>query len=431
MKQVYVAMSADLVHPGHINIINEAAKLGEVTVGLLTDQAIASYKRLPYLSYEQRKTVLENVKQVARVVPQTTLDYTHNLKTFRPNYVVHGDDWRTGVQANVRLRVIETLAEWGGRLIEIPYTHGISSTRFHAEMQAIGTTPDIRRKRLRRLLNAKPLTRIMEAHNGLAGLIIEKLVIDVNNVPREFDGMWSGSFTDAAARGKPDIDAIDLTLRMSTINEIFEVTTKPLLFDAGPGGRAEHFGFTVRTLERAGVSAVVLDADSESKEYPAAAAAHRLQETTQRFADKIHVGKQAQITDDFMIIARLESRLLESHMDDALARSRILLEAGADAVMLTGEQQKTELVLEFCRHYGAMPGRRSLLVAPSSHCDIYEEGFAAAGVNAVIYANQMLRATYPAMALVAESILLYGRAYEGESACMPLRDFPHIIPESG
>jgi len=243
MKQVYVGMSADLIHPGHMNILKEAARLGEVTVGLLTDAAIASYKRVPYLTYEQRKAVVENIKGVARVIPQETLDYAPNLLVEKPDIVVHGDDWRVGVQAKTRQKVIDALAQWGGELVEIPYTKGISSTQLHEDIKAIGTTPDVRLRRLRRLLDAKGFVRALEVHHGLSGLIVENLHVTApDGTNREFDCMWSSSLTDSTARGKPDIEAVDMTARMVMVNEIFEVTTKPLILDADTGGRPEHDG---------------------------------------------------------------------------------------------------------------------------------------------------------------------------------------------
>jgi len=254
-KTVYVGMSADLVHPGHINIIRHAATLGDVTVGLLTDRAIASYKRVPFMQWEQRAEVIDSIKGVVRVVPQHTLDYVPNLREYRPDIVVHGDDWQTGVQAKVRQSVIDALAEWGGELVEVPYTKGISSTRLHGAMKEIGTTPDIRRASLRRMLAAKPLLRFLDLHNGLSGLIIEKVGIDTPTGRREFDGMWASSLTDSTSKGKPDIEAVDTTARATTLNEVLEVTTKPIIYDGDTGGKPEHFQFTVRTLERLGVSA--------------------------------------------------------------------------------------------------------------------------------------------------------------------------------
>ena len=263
-KKVYVALSADLVHPGHTNIVHNAAQLGEVTVGVLTE-AIASYKRLPYMSFEQRRIVVENLKGVTRVIPQSTLDYRPNLRELRPDYVVHGDDWQTGVQARTRQQVIDTLGEWGGELIELAYTPGISSTQIQRSLKDIGTTPDVRLSRLRRLIAAKPVVRILEAHNPLCGLIIEHAREIVDDRPVEFDAMWSSSLTDSTAKGKPDIEALDLTSRLQNINDIFEVTTKPLVYDADTGGKPEHFGFTVKSLERCGVSAVIIEGRSEEE----------------------------------------------------------------------------------------------------------------------------------------------------------------------
>ncbi len=294
-------MSADLVHPGHMNILKEAAKLGEVTVGLLTDKAIASYKRLPYMTFEQRKIVIENIKGVNEVVPQETLDYRPNLTMIKPDFVVHGDDWKEGIQALTRQQVIDTIDQWGGILHEVPYTTGISSTHISNSLKEVGTTPDIRRARLRRLIDAKPIIRIMEAHNALSGLIVENSK-GINNT--EFDGMWSSSLTDSTSKGKPDIEAVDVTARINTINEIFEVTTKPMIYDADTGGIPEHFSFTVRTPERTGVSAVVIeDKTGLKKNSLFGNEVAQSQDTIDTFCHKIHTGKQVHVTDNFMIIA--------------------------------------------------------------------------------------------------------------------------------
>jgi len=312
-KEVYIGMSADLIHPGHINILKEAAKLGSVTIGLLTDGAIASYKRLPYMTYAQRKAVVENIKGVVSVIPQETLDYRPNLETIKPDIVVHGDDWREGVQAKTRQQVIDTLAQWGGELVEVGYTQGISSTQLNNSLKEIGTTPDIRRSRLRRLIDAKDVVRIMESHNALSGLIVENVKSDDGI---EYDGMWSSSLTDSTSKGKPDIEAVDVSTRISTINEIFEVTTKPMIYDADTGGIAEHFAFTVRTLERTGISAVIIeDKTGLKKNSLFGNDVSQTQDTIENFCNKIKMGKAAQITDDFMIISRIESLILEAGMD--------------------------------------------------------------------------------------------------------------------
>lgn len=258
-KQVYVGMSADLVHPGHLNIIRAAAEYGEVTVGLLTDEAIASYKRIPFMTFEQRREVIENLKGVSKVVPQATLDYVPNLEKLKPDFVVHGDDWQKGVQQKTRQRVIDALAIWGGQLIEVPYTKGISSTKLHEAMKEIGTTPEIRLKSLKRMIQVKPIVRLLDVHNGLTGLIIEKTHVDLPGGRREFDGMWASSLTDSTAKGKPDIEAVDVTSRMGTLHDVLEVTTKPIVYDGDTGGKPEHFVFTVKTLERLGISAVIIE----------------------------------------------------------------------------------------------------------------------------------------------------------------------------
>jgi len=429
MKKVYVGMSADLIHPGHINIIREASRLGEVIVGLLTDHAIASYKRLPYLTYEQRKEVIGDIKGVSSIVPQHTLDYTDNLHEIKPDIVVHGDDLQVGVQAQTREKVIEVLAEWGGQLIDIPYTKGISSTQLHMDMRQIGTTPDIRLKQLKRLLLVKPLIRIMEVHNGLSALIVENAKVEIDNYHREFDGMWASSLTDSTAKGKPDIEAVDMTSRMVTINNIFEVTTKPLIFDGDTGGRPEHFAFTVKSLERLGVSAVIIeDKVGLKRNSLLGEEVVQRQDTICNFSNKVRTGKQAQITGDFMVVARIESLVLGNGMKDALARTRAYIDAGADGIMIHSIKESPDEILEYCTHYRNLGRRVPLVVAPTSYNKIIEDELANAGVNMVIYANHLLRSAYPAMLKVAESILTGSRGYECEEYCMSINEILDLIP---
>jgi phosphoenolpyruvate phosphomutase / 2-hydroxyethylphosphonate cytidylyltransferase len=428
---VYVGMSADLVHPGHINVLRQAAELGEVTVGLLTDAAIASYKRLPHMTYEQRRAVVENLKGVARVVPQETLDYVPNLERLRPDYVVHGDDWRTGVQQQTRQRVIDALAQWDGRLIEVPYTEGISSTQLNQSVRQIGTTPSVRLSRLRRLLENKPIVRIMEAHSGLTGLIIEHTNVKADGRTHEFDGMWLGSLTDSTARGKPDIEAVDISSRLQTINELFEVTTKPLVFDGDTGGRPEHFTFTVRSLERLGVSAVIIeDKDGLKRNSLYGTDVAQTQAEVEDFCQRIAIGKRAQITEDFMIIARIESLILEQGMDDAVRRAEAYIEAGADGIMIHSRRRSPDEVFEFCDRYAKLPKRMPLVAVPTSYHQVTEEELAERGVNMVIYANHMLRAAYPQMVKVAETILANGRALEADPYLASINEALAIIPEN-
>ena len=429
-KKVYVGMSADMIHPGHLNIIKEACKLGSVTVGVLTDAAIASYKRLPYLNYEQRAEIVSNIKGVDRVVPQTTLDYVPNLLELKPDYVVHGDDWKEGVQQKTRQRIIETMAQWGGKVIDIPYTQGISSTAMNQRLKEIGTTPEIRMKRLRRLINAKKIVRIMESHNGLTGLIIENTFVEVNGVKQEFDGMWASSLTDSTSKGKPDIEAVDVTTRLHDLNDALEVTTKPVIFDGDTGGKTEHFVFTVRTLERLGISAVIIeDKTGLKKNSLFGTDAIQTQDSIENFCNKIQEGKHAQITEDFMIIARCESLIAGHTVDDALERSFAYVEAGADGIMIHSKNKSGEDVREFCERFRAKNPTTPIVVVPTTYNQFTEDELATWGVNVVIYANHLLRAAYPAMVNCAKSILAHGRSLEASNDfCMPVKEILELIP---
>ena len=422
-KQVYVAMSADLIHPGHINILKEAAKYGDVIVGLLTDKAIASYKRVPFMSFEQRKNVMENIKGVTRVITQETLDYRPNLKNIKPDFVVHGDDWKEGVQIKTRQQVIETLINWGGKLIEIPYTQGISSTELNDSITEIGQTVEVRRARLRRLIHAKPIVLILEAHNPLSGLIAENTIVKRNGKNISFDGVWSSSLTDSTAKGKPDIEAVDITSRLNTVNDIFEVTTKPMLFDADTGGKVEHFEFTVRSLERTGVSAVVIeDKTGLKKNSLFGNEVIQTQDSIKEFSKKITRGKAAQISIDFMIIARIESLILDAGMDDALVRAEAYIKAGADGIMIHSRQKDPSEIIEFMLKFRATDLNTPVVVVPTNFNTVTVEEFINMGVNVVITANHMLRSAYPAMLKVAKSVLENGRSLEAEPDCISIKE---------
>ena len=422
-------MSADLIHPGHLNIIKEAQKYGYLIVGLLTDKAIGSYKRLPYLNFEQRKTIIEAIKGVEEVVPQDTLDYTSNLKKIRPDYVVHGDDWKTGIQQKTRNKVIEVLKEWDGKLIDVPYTKGISSTQLNTNIKEIGTTPEIRLKQLRRLIDSKPIVRAIEAHNGLSGLIVENTYSEVNGVRHEFDAMWSSSLTDSTSKGKPDIEAVDITTRLHDLNNILEVTTKPIIYDGDTGGKTEHFVFTVRTLERLGISAIIIeDKIGLKKNSLFGTEVAQNQDSIENFSHKISMGKKAQITEDFMIIARLESLILKQGMNDALKRAKAYIEAGADGIMIHSKEKTPGEVLEFCNEYDKFEFKLPLIVVPTTYNQIYEKDLIKAGVSIVIYANHMLRSAYPAMVEVAKSILTHERSFEVNDLCMPIKEILTLIP---
>jgi phosphoenolpyruvate phosphomutase len=429
MKKVYVAMSADLIHPGHINIIEQASKLGQVTLGLLTDKAIASYKRLPYLDYEKRFIITSSLKGVNEVVAQHELDYRPNLKKFKPDYVVHGDDWKEGPQKQTRQQVIDTLKEWGGELIEVPYTKGISSTELNKAIKEVGTTPEIRLKRLKRLIYSKNIVRIIEAHSGLTGLIAEKVSVELNGVKHEFDGMWASSLTDSTLRGKPDIEALDITTRVTNINDLMEVTTKPIIFDGDTGGKPEHLVFTVRTLERLGVSAIIIeDKIGLKKNSLFGTDVPQKQDSIINFCEKIKVAKKAQVTNDFMVISRIESLILKAGMEDALERAKAYINAGVDGVMIHSKEKDPSEILEFCSHYNKFDNKVPLIVVPSSYDEITESELAKNGVNIVIYANQLLRSAYPAMKKTAESILTHGRAYEARENMLSIKEILNLIP---
>lgn len=430
MKKVYVGMSADLIHPGHLNIIKKATELGEVTIGLLTDSAIASYKRLPFMAFDQRKEIIENIKGVTHVIAQTTLDYVPNLEALQPDYVVHGDDWKEGVQKQTRQRVIDTLNQWGGKLVEIPYTKGICSSQLKKAIKEIGTTPDLRRNALKRLLEVKPIIKVIEVHNGLSGLIAENTVVETSGGNKEFDGMWASSLTDSTAKGKPDIEAVDITSRVTTLNQILEVSTKPIIFDGDTGGKTEHFTYTVKTLERLGISAVIIeDKTGLKKNSLFGNDVKQTQDTIENFCHKIQAGKLAQVTDNFMIFARIESLILNQGIDDAINRATHYLDAGADGIMIHSRQSSPDEIIDFCQRYKQLENRKTLIVAPTSFNIISEEELQQLGANIVIYANQLLRSAYPAMVETAKSILEHGRSYEVEQNMMSIKEVIELIPE--
>ena len=428
-KKVYIGMTADIMHPGLIHIINEATKYGDVIVGLLTDKAIAEHKRLPYLTYEQRKEVVENIKGVSEVIPQEEWSYVDNLKRIRQDYIIHGDDWKNGPLREIREQVFEVMNEQGGKVIEIPYTKGINSSSLDKEIKSIGTTPDIRLKTLRRLINAKPIVRILEAHDGLCGLIIENLEIQKGDKREVFDGMWSSSLTDSTSKGKPDIEAVDLTTRLQDLNNILECTTKPIIFDGDTGGKIEHFTFTVRTLERHGISAIIIeDKVGLKKNSLFGTDAIQTQDTIEGFCAKIKAGKEAQVTQDFMIIARIESLIAGKPMSDALERAYAYVEAGADGIMIHSKNKSGEDIKEFCLTFRQRYAHVPIVVVPTTYDHIHESELRKWGVNVVIYANHMLRAAYPAMMRVACTILENGRAQEVRDLCMPIKEILELIP---
>ena len=429
MSQVYVELTADFLHPGHINIINEARKLGEVTVGLLTDEAVANYKRKPLLNYEQRTKILENINGVSKIIPQETHICLDNIKKLKPEFVVHGDEW--GNLSWVREKVIELLKEWGGKLVEPKFTGGVSATELIQKVEGKGTSADKRLRKLRDLLKLKDLVRIMEVHNGLTGLIVEKTKVKDGNGVKEFDGMWESSLTDSVSKGKPDIAAVDVSSRVNTIEQILETTTKPMIVDVDNGGLPEHFVYTVRTMERLGVSAVILEDKRGAKRNSLFGINVRQeQEDVEDFCDKIRAGKRAQIGKDFMVIARIESLILKKGLHDALIRANAYICAGADGIMIHSKEEDPSEILEFCKEYDKLPHKVPLVAVPSTYDSVTEEELKKAGIRIVIYANHLLRSAYPAMKKTAESILQNGRAKEADENCMSIKDILDLIPDN-
>ena len=429
-KKVYLGMIGDIMHPGLINIITEGAKYGDVTIGLYTDKAIATHKRLPYLTYDQRKAVIEKIVGVKEIVPQDDWSYVPNLEKYKPDYIIHGDDWQYGPDKYIRDEVFKTMEKLGGEVIEIPYTKGISASSLKETIDSLGVTPQARLASLRRLISAKPIVRIMESHCGLTGLIIEHTKVEVGNEVREFDGMWASSLTDSTSKGKPDIEAVDLTTRLHDLNDSLEVTTKPVIYDGDTGGKTEHFVFTVRTLERLGVSAVIIEDKVGLKQNSLFGTdAVQTQDTIEGFCAKIKAGKEAQVTRDFMIISRCESLIAGKPVDDALERCHAYVAAGADGIMIHSKNKDGMDIKEFCQRFREVDNHTPIVAVPTTYAQFTEEELASWGINIVIYANHMLRSAYPAMVKCAERILETTRCLEAsEEYCMPIKQILNLIP---
>jgi phosphoenolpyruvate phosphomutase len=431
-KIVYIAMSTDIVHSGHINVINEGAKYGDVVIGALSDEAIAKYKRTPLLSFDDRKKIFENIKGVTKVIKQETLEYTDVLNELKPDYVIHGDDWKNGVQSEIREKVINQLKGWGGRLIEVPYTKNVSGTELEAKMRPLLGTPDVRRGRLKKMLGLKPFVRVIEASNGLSGIIVEntKYVDPETASVKEFDAMWVSSLCDSTFKGKPDTELVDLTSRLNTINEIMEVTTKPIILDGDTGGLTEHFVFNVKTLERIGVSAIIIeDKTGLKKNSLFGTDVQQTQDDPDNFAAKINAGKKAQVTPDFMIFARIESLILKKGEEDAMMRARKYIAAGADGIMIHSKEKDGKEVFDFMAAFRKEYPHIPLILVPTTYNQFTEEELAAKGANIIIHANHLLRAAYPAMVNTATCILEHGRSLEAsQQYCMPIKQVIELIP---
>lgn len=429
-RTVYMCFSTDMIHSGHIAIIRKAEKLGKLIVGVLSDEAVVSYKRFPLLPFDERKTMFENITGVWRVVEQNTLSYKENLLKYKPTYVVHGDDWCTGFQRPVRDEVCAVLASYGGQLVEYPYAADEKFKELDKRARAELSTPDIRRARLKKVLAMKGMVTAMEAHSGLTGLIVENTVVEEEGGARQFDAMWISSLCDSTAKGKPDIELVDMTSRFRTLDDICEVTTKPIIFDGDTGGLTEHFVYTVRSLERIGVSMVIIeDKTGLKKNSLFGTEVAQTQDTVEHFCEKIRAGKNAQRTRDFMICARIESLILEQGMEDALSRAFAYVEAGADAIMIHSRRKDPAEIFEFVERFRARDAVTPLVVVPTSFNTVTEEEFKARGVNIVIYANQLTRTGFPAMQNAARLILQSHRAKECDDICMPFKDIIRLIPE--
>ena len=430
MKTVYIAISADILHHGHINLIKKAAEYGKLIVGVLTDEAVATYKRFPVIEFEERKFIIENISGVSEVVPQNTLDYTDNLKKYKPDYVFHGDDWKEGVQSKIRCDVIETLKEWGGQLIEIPFTEDVSVDKINDLIKKTDSIPDIRRSKLKKLISLKPIVRTIEAHNGLSALVVENAKVEKDEQINTFDAIWVSSLTDSTAKGKPDIELVDMTSRINTINEIMEVSTKPIILDGDSGGLLEHFVFNIKTIERMGVSAIIIeDKVGLKKNSLFGTEVKQTQDSIENFCEKISAGKKALLTEEFMIIARIESLILKQGMDDAIKRAKAYIKAGADGIMIHSRESEPDEIFEFCDKFKEFAPDVPLVVVPTSFNQVYEDEFAKKGVNIVIYANHLIRSSYPAMVETANMILENERCKEADDKCLSIKEILTLIPD--
>ena len=430
MKTVYMSFSTDMLHSGHIAIIEKAAALGQLTIGVLTDQVIASYKRYPLLSYEERVNMLQSIRGVYRTVEQNSLSYADNLRKLRPDYVVHGDDWKSGVQKPIRDEVVSILNEYGGELVEYPYSNDERYRALEQRSREHLSIPDIRRGRLRDLLAMKPTVSILEAHSGITGLIAENTVVVKEGKAFQFDGMWVSSLCDSTAKGKPDIELVDMSSRLRTIDDIMEVTTKPIILDGDTGGLIEHFVYNIKTLERMGVSAVIIeDKTGLKKNSLFGTEVAQTQDCIEHFCEKIAAGKRALKTKEFMLIARIESLILERGMADALKRAFAYVAAGADGIMIHSRKKSPEEIFEFCERFREKDPVTPIVVVPTSFNTVTEEEFAQRGINIVIYANQLTRSAFPSMQKAARTILENHRAKEADDLCMPIKDILTLIPE--
>ena len=430
MKTVYTCFCTDVIHDGHLNIIEEAHKRGKVIVGCLSDEALIRYNKFPTITQDERVRLYRGIDGVEEVVIQNDMMYDDVITLIQPDYVVHGDNWKEGPEKAIRDHVVSLLSAYGGELIDIPYTYNDKVRKIDLQLREKLAMPEYRRKRLRQLIRMTPIVKVLEAHSGLTGLIVEKTVIEHDGRLDQFDAMWVSSLCDSTAKGKPDIELVDMTSRFRTIDDIMEVTSKPIIFDGDTGGLTEHFVYTVRSLERMGVSAVIIeDKKGLKKNSLFGTDVEQTQATIEEMSAKISAGKKAQLTDDFMIIARIESLILDKGMDDALERARAFVAAGADGIMIHSRKKDPAEILEFCDIFRAADAETPLVVVPSSFNSVTEEELTEHGVNIVIYANQLTRSAFPAMQKTAEDILRYHRAKEADERLMPIKEIITLIDE--
>ena len=428
-KKVYISLTADNLHHGHIKLINEAKKYGDITVGLLTDRAVATHKKLPILNFEQRKLILQNISGIKEVVAQNEWDDSVEIRKLKPDFVIHGDDWLTGKESVVRKNVIEELKKFDGKLIEIPYTKGISSEAISNRNKKVGISTDQRIRTLKRSIKNKDLTRIIETHSPISALIAENAVAKVNDREIYYDGFWSSSLTDASLIGKPDIEVVDISKRLENINNIFEVTSKPLIMDIDTGGKIEHLNLNIKTIERLGISAVIMeDKTGLKKNSLLTDTTNQLQESVEIFSEKIKTIKSNQQNQDFMVIARIESFILGNGLEDALMRAEAYLNAGSDGIMIHSKKKNPNEIFEFSKQFKKNFNDVPLVCVPSTYSSIKENELIDNGINVVIYANHLFRAAYPAMVETANSILKNGRSKEVEDKLTSIKEMMDLIP---
>lgn len=430
MKRIYACFCTDVIHEGHLNIIREARKYGEVIAGVLSDEAMIRYNRFPIISFGERKKALEEIPDISKVIVQKDIMYEGVLKELRPDYVIHGDNWKDGPMQEIRNNVLENLKPWGGELIEIPYTYSEEVSKIEALMKEKAAMPEYRRKRLRLLLKLCPIVKVIEVHSGLTGLIAEKTIVAAHGEIDQFDAMWISSLCDSTVKGKPDIELVDMSSRLRTVDDILEVTTKPIILDGDTGGLTEHFAYNVRTLERIGVSAVIIeDKTGLKKNSLFGIEAEQTQDSIENFCAKIRAGKKAQRTEEFMIIARIESLILEKGMEDALQRAMAYVNAGADGIMIHSRRKSPQEVFDFCDAFRKKDTDTPIVVVPTSYCGVTEKELYEHGVNIVIYANQLTRSAFPAMQETAKDILKYHRSQEAEERLLSIKEIITLIDE--